>query len=47
MGEKKTKQTKNNQNIRKPFISEKNKEKIKDRTFRYIRTLFKAQEEKI
>ena len=34
------------QNIKKPFISEENKEKIKDRIFRDIWTLFIAEEEK-
>ena len=34
------------QNIKKSFISEENKEKIKDRIFRDIWTLFETEEEK-
>ena len=33
------------QNIKKPFISEESKEKIKDRIIRDIRTLFEQGEE--
>ena len=35
------------QNIKKPFILEENKEKIKCKIFRDIRTLFVTEEEKV
>ena len=36
----------NKQNIKKPFIPEENKEKIKDIIFRDILTFFEKEEEK-